>query len=529
MFKALLQKQFREMTAFLTNSRKTGGRRSPKATVGFALFFGGILLLMMFSFGMMAWPLAQAMVPVGQGWLYFLSMELMALLMAVLMGAFAGYSGLFAAKDNDLLLAMPIPPWMILAVRLLGLLANNFACVLLAWVPTVAVYAVYASHPMGAALCALPTALFLAGIAAMLSVLLGWIVAETAGRLRHKNAVTVVLSLVLLGGYYAGVHKIQTLLQELLWELSQGGEGSLKRIPLLEGFGRVACGDGAALLLFAVGTAAAMAAFCGVLGRHYLHWMTTKRTAKKAVYRAKKTREVSLRRALLRRELLHLASSPAYLLNCALGTVMLGIVGGVFLVKAEQIYVHASERIPAEFLPLLLCAIVCGGLAANLLAAPAVSLEGKSFWIIRSLPVTAWQTLRAKLDLHLLLTAVPAAFCTLCGGAAFRTGVGELVLVLLVVLLFSGFTACFDLMAGLLWPNLHWISETAVIKQSLSGMAALFGSWAAGLLLTIGGFALLRVLPGTGVLVVCACLLAAADALLLHWLKGQGCRRLEEL
>ena len=236
-----------------------------------------------------------------------------------------------------------------------------------------------------------------------------------------------------------------------------------------------------------------------------------------------------MRRALLRRELLHLASSPAYLLNCALGSVMLVVAGGVMLVQTEKIYTQASELLPAEFLPLLLCAIVCGGLAANLLAAPAVSLEGKSFWIIRSLPVTAWQTLRAKLDLHLLLTAVPAAFCTLCGGAAFRADVGELVLVLLVVLLFSGFTACFDLMAGLLWPNLHWISETAVIKQSLSGMAALFGSWAAGLLLTVGGFALLRVLPGTGVLAVCACLLAAADALLLHWLKRQGCRRLEEL
>lgn len=528
MFKALLKKQFMELGAFLTNDRKTGSRRSTRAAVGFALFFGGVILLLMGSLGAMAWPLAQGILPLGQDALYFAAMGLTALLMAVIMGAFAGYSGLFAAKDNELLLAMPIPPWMILTVRLLTLLTTNFMCVLLAWVPTVFVYTLYAETPLGAVLSALPMAVFLAGISAILSVLLGWIVAETAGRLRHKNAVTVVLSLVFLGGYYAGVQKIQTLLQELLWELSQGGESSLKRIPLLEGFGRAACGDGAALLLFAVGTAAAMAAFCGVLGRHYLHWMTTKRGVKKAVYHAKVTQKSSLRKALLRRELLHLASSPAYLLNCALGTAMLGIVGGVFLVKAEQIYVHASERIPAEFLPLLLCAIVCGGLAANLLAAPSVSLEGKSFWIIRSLPVTAWQTLRAKLDLHLLLTAVPAAFCTLCGGAVFRAGVGELLLVLLVVLLFSGFTACFDLMAGLLWPNLHWTSETAVIKQSLSGMAALFGSWAAGLLLTVGGFALLRVLPGTGVLVVCACLLAAADALLLHWLKGQGCRRLEK-
>ena len=528
MFKALLKKQFMELGAFLTNDRKTGGRRSPKATVGFAIFFGGILLLMMFSFGMMAWPLAQAMVPVGQGWLYFLSMELMALLIAVIMGAFAGYSGLFAAKDNELLLAMPIPPWMILTVRLLTLLTTNFMCVLLAWVPTVFVYTLYAETPLGAVLSALPMAVFLAGISAVLSAIIGWVVAEVSGRVRTKNAVVVVFSLVFMGGYFVGMQKLQSTLQGLLRGLSDDADARAKA-GLLYHLGHAAEGDGLALLVFGVVVLAAMAAFCGVLGRQYLRLMTTKRGVKKAVYHAKVTQKSSLRKALLRRELLHLASSPAYLLNCALGTVMLGIVGGVFLVKAEQIYAHASERIPAEFLPLLLCAIVCGGLAANLLAAPAVSLEGKSFWIIRSLPVTAWQTLRAKLDLHLLLTAIPAAFCTLCGGAAFRADVGELVLVLLVVLLFSGFTACFDLMAGLLWPNLHWVSETAVIKQSLSGMAALFGSWAAGLLLTVGGFALLRVLPGTGVLVVCACLLAAADALLLHWLKGQGCRRLEEL
>lgn len=528
MFKALLKKQFREMTAFLTNSRKTGSRRSTRAAVGFALFFGGVILLLMVSLGAMAWPLAQAMVPVGQGWLYFLSMELMALLIAVIMGAFAGYSGLFAAKDNELLLAMPIPPWMILTVRLLTLLTTNFMCVLLAWVPTVFVYTLYAETPLGAVLSALPMAVFLAGISAVLSAIIGWVVAEVSGRVRNKNAVVVVLSLVLMGGYFVGMQKLQSTLQSLLRGLSDDADARAKA-GLLYHLGHAAEGDGLTLLVFGVVVLAAMAAFCGVLGRQYLRLMTTKRGVKKAVYHAKVTQKSSLRKALLRRELLHLASSPAYLLNCALGTAMLGIVGGVFLVKAEQIYAHASERIPAEFLPLLLCAIVCGGLAANLLAAPAVSLEGKSFWIIRSLPVTAWQTLRAKLDLHLLLTAIPAAFCTLCGGAAFRADVGELVLVLLVVLLFSGFTACFDLMAGLLWPNLHWVSETAVIKQSLSGMAALFGSWAAGLLLTVGGFALLRVLPGTGVLVVCACLLAAADALLLHWLKGQGCRRLEEL
>lgn len=528
MFKALLKKQFMELGAFLTNDRKTGSRRSAKATVGFTLFFGCVLLLMLFSFGMMAWPLAQAMVPVGQGWLYFLSMGLMALLMAVIMGAFAGYSGLFAAKDNELLLAMPIPPWMILAVRLLTLLTTNFGCVLLAWVPTVFVYTLYAEKPLGAVLSALPMAVFLAGISAVLSAILGWLVAEVGSHVRYKNVVTVVLSLVFMGGYFAGVQKIQSTLQSLLRGLSNDADARAKA-GLLYHLGCAAEGDVLALLGLGVVVLAAMAAFCGVFGRQYLRLMTTRRGAKKAVYHAKITQRTGLRKALLRRELFHLASSPAYLLNCALGSVMLVVVGGVMLVKSEKIYAQASELLPADLLPLLVCAMVCVGLATNSLAAPSVSLEGKSLWLIQSLPVTAWQALRAKLDLHLLLTAVPAMFCALCGSLAFRLNLGEMLLVFIVVLLFSCFTALFDLMAGLLWPKLHWTSETAVVKQSLFSVVAIFGGWTAGLLLSVGGFLMMAFLPATAALLVCSVILAVIDALLLKWVKEDGCRRFERL
>lgn len=528
MFKALLKKQFMELGAFLTNDRKTGGRRSAKAALGYTVFFGSMLCLMLFSFGMMAWPLAQAMVPTGQGWLYFLSMGLMALLMAVIMGAFAGYSGLFAAKDNELLLAMPIPPWMILAVRLLTLLTTSFGCVLLAWVPTVFVYTLYAEKPLGAVLSALPMAVFLAGISSVLSAILGWLVAEVGSRVRHKNVVTVVLSLVFMGGYFAGVQRIQTTLQSLLRGLANDADARAKA-GLLYHLGRAAEGDALALLVFGVVVLAAMAAFCGVLGRQYLRLMTTRKGAKKAVYHARMTQKSSLRKALLRRELLHLVSSPAYLLNCALGSVMLVVVGVVMLAKAEKIYAQASELLPADLLPLLVCVMVCVGLATNTLAAPSVSLEGKSLWLIQSLPVTAWQALRAKLDLHLLLTAVPAVFCALCDGAAFRVRPGEMLLIFLVVLLFSGFMALFDLMAGLLWPKLHWTSETAVVKQSLFSAVAILGGWAAGLLLSIGGFLLAAVLPVSAALAVCAVVLILADALLLNWIKGQGNERFAKL
>ena len=43
------------------------------------------------------------------------------------------------------------------------------------------------------------------------------------------------------------------------------------------------------------------------------------------------------------------------------------------------------------------------------MAAPSVSLEGKSLWLLQSLPVTPWQVLRAKLSVQLLLTSAPGA------------------------------------------------------------------------------------------------------------------------
>ena len=53
----------------------------------------------------------------------------------------------------------------------------------------------------------------------------------------------------------------------------------------------------------------------------------------------------------------------------------------------------------------------------NLLTPPSVSLEGKTLWLLQSLPVTPWQALRAKLDLHLACTLPPAPLpcCACCG------------------------------------------------------------------------------------------------------------------
>ena len=121
LFRALFRKQLREQGAFLVRSASTGKHRTRAGRLAFGALYGGIVLLVMGSFFSLAWPLGELLLPAGQEALYFLTMELLALAVGVFAGAFSSYGSLFQARDNDLLLAMPIPPWMIFAVRMSGL------------------------------------------------------------------------------------------------------------------------------------------------------------------------------------------------------------------------------------------------------------------------------------------------------------------------------------------------------------------------------------------------------------------------
>ena len=60
------------------------------------------------------------MAAAGMGWLYFALMGLMAMFLGAFGSVFNTYSSLYLAKDNDLLLSLPIPVRIIMASRLVS-------------------------------------------------------------------------------------------------------------------------------------------------------------------------------------------------------------------------------------------------------------------------------------------------------------------------------------------------------------------------------------------------------------------------
>lgn len=521
MLKTLLKKQMAEIFRNYFYDPKKNKMRSRGAT---AMYIALYVLLMAGMLGgmfaLLAVGICAPMAAAGVGWLYYLVMGLIAVLLGAFGSVFSTYSSLYLSKDNDLLLSMPIPVRYVMASRLLGVYLLGLMYSGVATVPAVIVYWIVAPVTAGTVVGGVLTVLLVSVIVMVLSCLLGWVVARISLKLKNKSFVTVILSLAFLAAYYFVYYKAQGLITLLAENAAVYGAKIRGSAYLLYLFGSVGAGDWLAMLIVTLSQAALLALTLWVIARSFLKIATATGSVRRVRFRHKAVRAQSVQRALCRKELRRFAASPNYMLNCGLGIVMLPAAGIALLIKGRALaqLLDGVFGAGADIVPVLLCAALCLLASMNDMAAPSVSLEGRQLWLAQSLPVTPWQVLRAKLDTQLLLTGVPVLFCALPGGAA------EMALAVVAALLYTLLSALAALALGLKMPNLTWTNEITPIKQGGSVMLALFANWFYAI--ALGGLYFLcgRALGAAAYLAIFAAVTAVVCALLLRWLKRRGTR-----
>ena len=526
MLNVLVKKQLTEIFRSYFYNPKTNKARSKGAIAGYIILFvvvmAGVLGGM---FTMLSLGLCEPLHTAGLDWLYFALMGLLATLLGAFGSVFNTYSGLYLAKDNDLLLSMPIPVGTLMAARLLSVYLMGLMYSAVVIVPAVIVYWVVTPVTVGTVCGGVLMALLLSIFVLTLSCALGWLVAKISLKLKNKSFITVIVSLAFIGGYYFFYFKAQTVIEDLLANAAVYGariKGAAYPLYLL---GRVGAGDGAAMLAVSAAILGLFAALWLLLRRSFLKLATATGRTERRKYRERAAVRRSVSAALLDKELGRFTSSPNYMLNCGMGTLLMPVAAVALLWKRTALLTALNDVFggdAGDMLPVLMAAAVCLLAAMNDMAAPSVSLEGKSLWLPQSLPVTPWQVLRAKLSMHLLLTAVPAALCLLCIMAAFPMAAGTAVLMAAVTLLAVVLLALFGLFLGLKMPNLTWTSEITPIKQSACVVITLFSGWGYALVLLFGYLLAGWHLGAVGYLSCFALATLLACAALYLWLKKKG-------
>ena len=526
MLKTLVKKQLMEIFRSYFYNAKTNKKRSTAGIIAYILLFAALMIGLGGMFTGLSASLCAPLTQAGMGWLYFALMSLLAIFLGAFGSVFNTYSGLYFAKDNDLLLSLPIPVRTLMASRLLTVYLMGLMYSAVVILPAVIVYWVTVSTAPMALLGGVLLTALISIFVLTLSCALGWVVAKVSRKLKHKSFITVIVSLAGLAIYYFFVFKAQTAIEQLVANAAVYGEKIKGAAHPLYVFGLTGTGDVTAMLLSAAVILALFALTWTLLSRSFLQITTASGASGKAVYREKAVKRRSIDGALFGKELARFTASPNYMLNSGLGILLLPVFGVFMAFKGESTlsvfaYALGLGRDAALFLPV---AVVCFVCTMNDMAAPSVSLEGRTLWLLQSLPVTPWQVLKAKLSLQIILTGVPAVICMLCLLVSAGFSAVEFLLSLLVVLLCICFLSLSSLFLGLKLPSLNWTSEITPVKQSAAVIFALLIGFLFAALIGVGGvllmiFCHLGFAATTGIIAAAEILLSLP---LYLWIKKGG-------
>lgn len=420
---------------------------------------------------------------------------------AVLVGSLAGAVAaflkangvLFAFKDYDIVMSLPVATMAVVLSRLAALYAIALLFGAVAMLPAFGVYASYAGASFGSVVMVV-LSVFLAPLLPMtLAVLLAVGISALAARMRHANIVTVALSIAAI--------LVIVVVPYAMMGSTDGSDAALmalaaQQLSSMEAFfppaawasAGIVNGDIAAYGLFAatslvpaiLGIALVSSRFASI---NTLLMASRPKGSFSFDARGKADKAVKLRSplmALLAKEAARLVSTPIYLLNSCIGYVLV-LVAGIAAAVASALGMVPSEIMGDEWAPLVgtfLPWMMAFFVGISSTTAASVSLEGKSRWLMYTAPVSARTVLGAKALLSLAI-AVPIVLVSgILLSFAFGLDLLQAVLAVVIPVAVAAFTGALGLAIDARRPRFDWKSEYEPVKRSVAVMITVFSGFA---------------------------------------------------
>ncbi len=516
----------------LLNSMTRSSKGKPGKTAGRIIVMGLLYLyvaaIFIVMFGGMFLGLT-ALNDMGIGWMYFAVYALIGLALMIVGSAALAKTQIFDAKDNDLLLSMPIPSSAIVTSRMLMLVIVNLAYLLLVMLPAGVVWGVMIGFSLAgaAAFILLSAGLLLLSVA--LGIFMGWVIALISRRARNKAVITMLFTLAFLAVYMVVYFGAQQYIEAFIANGEQIAQ-ALRTVAPLYWFGAaVSDGNVVFLLLALLICIVPFALAFYIISRTFSKIVSGSKEAVRVKEKKTRLSVSSVGGALLKREFSRLFSSATYLTNSGVGLI-LAVIAVVFLViesgRIQQVL--AQSEIPMIIISGLMLAAIMFLIGMVMFTSASVSIEGKNLWILRSLPVSTREILMAKLKLHLWLTLPVAVLMWLAVNVFFFAGISFLISSLLVTVCYTVFTANFGLVENLKHPVLNWVDESAVVKRGASATITVFVNMGISIAMMIV-MSVVSVDMLDLAVAILAVVMAALAVLTHRWIMTKGVRRFEEL
>ena len=434
--------------------------------------------------------LAYGLIHLGMGSIVPAYLTMIASIIIFAFGIFKTGGVIFNRNGYDSLSSLPLRHEAIVIGRFARMYIEDLLLTLLVMLPGGAVYA-FLVHP---AWYFYPVWIISTVLIPLLplsvATLFGTVVTAISSRMKRKSAAEAILSIAFAVAIIALSTMLGTAAESFTPEmLANLAETVAKLIgtlypPAIWLGSAMDAGKFGALALCAVVYAAVFSAVLALVSRNF-HAICRRlnTTTAKHDYRMERLERSSVLKALWLRELKRYFASGIYVTNTIMGPVMGTVLAAAYCIAGTE-SVNALLGVELD-LGVWLPFLVGGSFSMMPPTAVSISMEGKNWWITKSLPLATKSVLDGKLLMSLSLMLPFYLVSEVLMILAVKPDFMDLVWLAVIPAALILFACVFGITANILLPKFDWDSEVSIVKQSAAAGIGGFGGMLAAVALAL--------------------------------------------
>lgn len=380
---------------------------------------------------------------------------------------------LFAFKEYDMLMAMPFKVSTVVLDKFLYMYIKALPIQIIVSLGMLAGFIAGQQATAASIIIWVVLSPFIPLIPSVISSALGALIAKVGAGFKYKKAVQTVLLFVFVFACIFSRFFIEAFFkngEDLPTEdIANIMDSTAAVYRPAKWFTDAVYGNFLSLVIFLVVSVGMLALFAWLVSRSYRKINSgLKSSSSHGNYKVKTQDVKSPVRAIAFKELRRFLGSPNYMVNAGVGQIFAIIVGvAAIFVDGDKLIATVLQGAPVSkeiiipAIPVIIYLFI--GMVSTACVTP--SLEGKNYWILKSMPVKAMDVYRGKMLFSLDISIPFALFATLTLSISFGAGVLMTVLNIICVTVMCLFSTFFGMVCGIRHMRLDWENEIEVIKQ----------------------------------------------------------------
>ncbi len=452
-------------------------------------------------------------------------------------GIYKSGSLLFNCKDDQLLLSLPIKKSTVLFIRIFKFYVFELMFNSLFFVPLMVCYMIYTKVTASFIITSIVMLLLLPIIPIVLSCIIGTIITWLSGKFRFKNFAQIFITAIFLLGVFYLSFNIDSFIANIAQKAASVNELITKIYYPAGAYAKLAVDFHISdLLLFIVINLLIFIICIFGLSAFYFKINSNIKRVTTGSHKAIKKQNIkkhSQTRALVFKEFNTFFKIPVFIINAGWGIILFLIAAFAMCFKYDsflKILTTSGVELGSIYqnVPLLVVLIVAVASFTTSITSSMISLEGRNYAIVKSLPVSSKRVLLSKVLAACLLTIPALLIGVFALAIKFKIDFITVLLIIGLTILMPLVSHFSGLIINLKFPKLQFDSPTEVVKQSISTFAALLFDF---IVLIAMGYLLFKFADKSlnVMLLILTFIMGLIDFVLYLYLVKRGTRLFEDL